>query len=251
MKKILVVAMIFLSLQLSAQLSGNYYVAIKTGLSIREKPDANSRVVEKIPYAAKLLVLNDEATNSINTEGMTGWWRKVKYNNKTGWVIDSYLFSYPPPKATVKDIRSYLAQISLPFGAKLVVKSGVLQNPETGGWELHKQLYKNGAEWHRFMGYEYGSDTYFIPEFNLQQAFLLLRLIPEFEAVFNSKDVFPAQSKTIKRGDDDFVIRVETEMIGETPWIKRINIDYTDGAFYNFEMYQLDNQVVIFFGSGV
>jgi hypothetical protein len=44
---------------------------------------------------------------------------------------------------------------------------------------------------------------------------------------------------------------VEKEMIGEFPWIKKISIEYEDGAVYNFEMYQVDNQLVIFFGSGV
>jgi hypothetical protein len=126
-----------------------------------------------------------------------------------------------------------------------------MNNIEEGGWEMHKQLYKNGGEWHEFHGYEYGSDTYFLPDFSLQQAFVLLRMIPEFAEVWGPKDEFPTQSKTIKKGDIDFHIEVASEMFSEEPWINRIRVEFGDGAFYSFEMYQQDNQVVIFFGSGV
>src|SRR5688500_12321252 len=69
------------------------YVAIKTGLNMRDKPDANAKIVEKIPYGTKISLLdNNEEMFTIRTEGMLGYWRKVKYNNKTGYIIDSYLF---------------------------------------------------------------------------------------------------------------------------------------------------------------
>lgn len=40
-------------------------------------------------------------------------------------------------------------------------------------------------------------------------------------------------------------------MIGDHPWFKRINISYEDGAIYEVQLYLLENQLVIFFGSGV
>jgi hypothetical protein len=148
-------------------------------------------------------------------------------------------------------MKDYLAQLSLPFGAKLTVKSGTMNNIEDGGWMMQKQLYKNGGEWHHFSGYEYGSDTYFIPDFTIQQAFQLIRMIPEFEQVWTSKDEYPTTSKTIKKGEIDYVITVEEEGMTEEPYIKRITIEFGDGAVYSFEVYQVDNQVVIFYGSGV
>jgi hypothetical protein len=234
--------------------TGTYFVAAKTGLSIRDKPDANAKVIDKIPYGTKIVTLADESDpNPINTEGITGFWRKVKYNNKTGYIVGSYLFSYPPPKAAVKDMNAYLAQITIPFGAKLVTKSGTMHNIEEGGWEIDKQLYKNGAEWHQFLGYEYGSNTWFLPDFDMQQGFLLLRMIPEFKDVFGEKDVFPTENKTIKKGQIEYSIKVEKEDLGGgyPTMIKRINIEWADGALYFFEMYQIDNQLVVFLGSGV
>ncbi len=228
-----------------------YYVAAKSGLSIREKPDAAARVLEKIPYGAKLtLAYADERRVPISTEGMNGYWQKVTYNNSSGYVVDSYLFSWPPPKlATVKTMLAYLAQLSVPACPKLTYKSGT---PETGeGWELKKQLYKNGTEWHEHTGYEYQSSAYFLPGFSLQQGFLLLRLIPEFAAVFAEKDEFPAQSKTWKKEGRDFELVVEKRRFDDYSWIEKIRIEYADGATYFFEMFMIDNQLVILYGAGV
>ena len=233
------------------------YVAAKSGLSIREKPEIGAKVLDKIPYGKKITLLNDEEEKkSIVTEGMTGYWSKVKYKNSTGYVVDSYLLPWTPPKlATVKTMKQYIAQIAQPFGSRLVVKSGNMTTIEGTGAQIGKQLYKNGAEWHEFQGYEYASDAYFLPGFTTQQGFLLLRLISEFADVFGEKDEFPVSSKTLKRGEKEIKYKIEKETWGEEVeynWIKRINAEYEDnGPAYFFEMYQLDNQLVVFFGSGV
>ena len=236
----------------SSVYSQGWYVAAKSGLSIREKPDAKAAVIGKIPYGTKISVAYPGEIVNITTEGILGAWTKTTYAGKTGYVVNSYLFLSPPPKTTVKTMKDYLLQLSPVFGARLVVKSGTMNNVEEGGWELQKQLYKNGAESHKFMGYEYDSDTYFLPEFTLQQAFLLLRLLPEFKEVVDEKDEFPLENKTIKKGEREYRITVDKEMISTNyPYVKKITIEYEDGAIYSFEMYQVDNQLVIFFGSGV
>jgi hypothetical protein len=246
-----VVAGMLLSFISPAQMPGTFYVASKSGLSIREKPDAKATVIGKIPYSTKISISYPENESKINTEGIDGLWAKTTFGGKTGYIVNSYLFSSPPPKATVKTMKEYLAQLSTPFGAKLVVQGGTMNNIDEEGWQLQKQLYKNGAEWHEFGGYEYGSNTFFLPGFTMQQGFLLLRLIPEFSEVWNDKDEFPTSNKTLKKGEVEYEIKVEKEMLGDTPWIKKISIGFADGAVYTFEMYQLDNQLVIFYGSGV
>jgi uncharacterized protein YgiM (DUF1202 family) len=251
MKKIFLLTLIFVALESSAQ-NESWYVAIKTGLNIRDKAELAGKVIDRIPYGTKItLADNNEEMHTIRTEGMLGYWRKVQYNGKTGYIIDSYLFPVAPPKSTVKTLKEYMAQLSAPFGAKLVLKSGTMNNIEEGGWQLDKQLYKNGAEWHHFAGYEYGSDTYFLPGFTIKQAFQLVRMIPEFQQVWTSKDEFPSASRSLKKGEIDYQIKVELEEMTEEPWIKRISIEFADGAVYSFELYQIDNQVVIFYGGGV
>lgn len=254
MKKIFLSLFLLSSLMVTAQQSGTMYVAAKTGLSIREKPEASSTVLEKIPYGTKITLLEmTEEKKSISTEGIDGYWQKVKYNNKTGYIVDSYLFPWAPPKlTTVKEMKNYLAQVTVPFGAKLLVKSGAMNNITEGGWQVTKQLYKNGAEWHEQQGFEYGSDIYFLPGFSMQQGFLLLRLIPEFKDVIGEKDEFPNASKKFKKGDIDYEITVDKRSFGdEYVWVDKIHIEYSDGATYIFELYMLDNQLVIFLASGV
>jgi hypothetical protein len=229
------------------------WVAAKSGLSIREKPAIGAKVLDKIPYGTKISLLQtEEELVSVVTEGMHGYWQKVTFNNKTGYIVGSYLLPVAPPKlAVVKEMADYFKQVYTPFGNKLVVKEGQRFNIEEGGYEVQKQLYKNGAEWQRFMGYEYGSDTWFLPDFTMEDGFILMRLIPEFKEVFGEKDEFPTESRTFKKGEREYSITVEKEMIGEHPWIKRISIEYEDGAIYEVQLYLLENQLVIFFGSGV
>ncbi len=251
-------AMLVVSLGVAAQSSDVVmYVAAKTGLSIREKPDAGAKVLDKIPYGTKITLIDEDGDwKDIVTEGLTGYWRKVKHNNKTGYIVDSYLFPWPPPKlATVKDMKQYLMQVAGLFGQKLVTRSGTTKQLTESGWELSKQLYKNGAEHQLFLAYEYGCDTYFLPSFSLQQGFLLCRLIPEFKEIFGEKEEFPTASKKFNKGGLEYEIELrktvdEPEYSGPYT-IEKIRIGYADGASYQFEMFIIENQLVISFSAGV
>jgi len=251
MKYYAAVLLMLVSLPVTAQQS-TLYAAAKNGLSLREKPGAESRSLDKIPYGTKLILQEDkEAWIPLESEGMKGFWRKTTYNNKTGYVADCYLLPETVPAVAVKDMRGYITQLATPFGGKLVTKSRPADQ-EDGGWQLEKQLYKNGAEWHKFSGYEYGSQTYFLPGFTLQEAFLLVKLIPEFNDVFGADEPFPAENKTYMKEGREYALSVEKEDYGNgVSWVKKITVEYEQGAFYHFELYQLDNQVVIFFGAGV
>ena len=246
---------IVVSLNVIAQeMGGTMYVAAKTGLSIREKPDATAKVLDKIPYGTKITLLElEEERKSSTSEGMLGFWQKVSYKDKTGFVLDAYLLPWAPPKlATIKDFKNYLAQVTTPHGATLMVKSGKMNNLDEAGWQINKQLYKNGAEWHEHIGYEFGSTTYFLPGFTLQQGFLLLRLIPEFKELIGEKDEFPKESKKFKKGEVEYEIKIEKRDFGEDyTWVEKIHIEYSDGPSYVLEMYMLDNQLVILMASGV
>ena len=251
MKLLFLLAALTFSITIIAQ-ENDFYVAAKTGLNVREKPEITAKVLDKIPYAGRISL--DEAggqNKRINTEGFTGYWKKTTYNNKTGYIIDTYLLPYPPPKTGTATMKEYLSQISVAFGDSLIVKNETMKNAEDGGSQLIKQLYKNGSEWQEFLGYEYNSMTYFIPGFTMQQAFLLVRLIPEFADYVGEKDEYFSVNKKIKKKDREYEYKIEKEIFGDTPWINRIKISFEDGAIYNFEMFQIDNQVVIFYGAGV
>lgn len=226
---------------------------------MREKPEAASKVLEKIPYGTKVTTLDEEGDwKDIETEGMTGYWKKVKFNNKTGYIVDSYLLPWAPPRSTtITEMKQYFAQVSLAAGAKAVTRYGTMNQITESGWELTKQLYKNGAEYHQFYAYEYNSDTYFLPNFSLQQGFLLCRLIPEFKDVFGEKDEFPLSSKKFTKDGREYDIKIVRPLGDDDPTdtspfsIERIEIRFEDGASYEFKMYMQENQLVIFFSGGV
>jgi hypothetical protein len=255
MRSFFLFSLLILSLTAVAQQSGTLYVAARTGLSIRENPDAAAKVLDKIPYGTKItLIRQDEELKSIVTEGIRGYWQKVKYNNKTGYIVDSYLFPWPPPKlATVKEMKNYFAQVTVPFGGKLVVKTGNMNNIEENGSEISKQLYKNGAELHSYLGYESASNAYFLPGFSMEQGFLLARLIPEFKDVFGEKDEFPAENKTFKKGDVEYTITVNKQVWeGQIyPYVEKIHIEFSPDVSWSFDMFMVDGELVISFGGGV
>ena len=64
-----------------------YYAAAKAGLSMREQPNTSAKVLEKIAYGEKLVtVAGTDPAVAIAAKGFNGFWWKVKYNNKTGYI---------------------------------------------------------------------------------------------------------------------------------------------------------------------
>ena len=65
-----------------------------------------------------------------------------------------------------------------------------------------------------------------------------MRLIPEFKEVFGEKEEFPTENRTFKKGDREYSITVEKEMIGDHPWFKRINISYEAVSYTHLDVYK-------------
>jgi hypothetical protein len=252
MKKIIVTLVI--SFFYSSSFSQfTYYAAAKAGLSMREQPNTSAKVLEKIAYGEKLITVADEGAHmAISTEGFNGFWWKVKYNNKTGYIVSSYVFPIPAPKAGTKTVSDYFAQVSAKAGNPLVIKNSEPAINEIGESKLTKQLYKNGMEWHNAQGYEYGSDLYLLPDFTIEQCFLLVRLIGQYPDLIAEKDAFPTKNSSAKNDMGDKTIEVEREKFdGKSGPVEKIRIISTQGAITEFEIFLLGNQAAIFWTSGV
>ncbi len=236
-----------------------YYAAAKAGLSMREQPNTNARVLEKIAYGEKLITVADEGAQvAISTEGFNGFWWKVKYNNKTGYIVNSYVLPMPVPKAGTKTVSDYFAQVSTKAGSPLVIKRSDPALNETGEFTLTKQLFKNGMEWHHAQGYEFGSNLYMLPDFTIEQCFLLVRLLGQYPDLIGEKDAFPTKNSTIKNEFGDKAIEVEREKYdgpkdpaGKPGPVRKVKIVSAQGAITEFEIFTLDTQAVIFWSSGV
>ena len=206
MKIVLLFLSIFISSSLVAQTSFTLYIAAKNGLTIRERPDITSNTVDKIPYGEKVEISYDyNEVKEFVSEGLKGYWAKVTYNGKSGYIADNYLLPEAPPKDNVSNLKQYLAQISSPVSEPIEVKTKDETDKEYTF--LKKQLYKNGGEYHESISYT-STEIYFLPGFNIQKAFVLMRLLSEYKTAFNISDAFPAKNKTMKRGD----IKVDTEV---------------------------------------
>jgi hypothetical protein len=251
MKQLIFLTLCIFHLSVFAQ-NSNMYVALKTGLSMRDKPTEAGKVIGKIPYATKVNIATGATTEvKITTEGFNGYWTKVTYGQLTGYVVSSYLISVLPPRAGTKTMKEYLLQLTSQFGSPLILKSGNMNNIAGGGYQIKKQLYKNGILYNEHLAYEYSAESCFIPNLAVAEAFLLARLIPEFELALPATEPFPVADKKYKRNNIDYELKVEKEMIGAAPWIKKIHIEFSDGSFNTLEIYQIEGEAVISYSSGV
>ncbi len=224
------------------------YASYKTGLSIRETPNIKAKVLGKIPYGTKIVYNSRETVDSvIATDGMQGYYIKITYNNIKGYILNSYVLPVQPPKASVKIMEDYLKQITDPFGNKLIVKKGKIGFYDSG-YELERQLYKNGAVHSTYTAYESSSDEFVLPDLSLQQAYLLLNLIPEFAKILPTDGVMPNASYTYKKGEISYDCKVIKD---ESKYIYRIGISFEPGGSVTLEIIDLGGQVMISLGWGV
>lgn len=234
-----------------------FYVAYSTGVNIRKTASLKSELLGKIPYGTKLSIASENIfkDSSIIVDGMKGNWALVTYQNKKGYILDCYLLTIPPPKKGTKTMKDYFTQITSSFGQQLISKNGTQSAITEGGLTIKKQLYKNGFEVHEVLGYEYNGNNYFIPDQSIESVFLILRQIEDFNVVFNEKEPLPTESKKVKKTiaqesiDVEYIVEYERNI--EPKLVKKITANYSSGAYYSFEIFMIEGQVVVSFSSGV
>jgi hypothetical protein len=217
---------------------------------MREKPSLQAAVIGKIPYATKLSIDNSKVdTANVVVENMNGNWVPVTYQNKKGYVLNCYLTRTVPPKKGTANLKDYLKQITTAVGAPVKLSKGNVNSLYEGGFVLTKQLYKNAASWHQCLAYEYSADIFYLPELSIQEAFILLRQVKEFENFFTEKDELPITNKTIKRKihqtEDEIKIEVKTENYGSSKLVNRIEAIIESGPFQKLVIETLDTGEVM------
>lgn len=251
MKKAFFILLLLSTIQAWTQ-DGVFYIAARNGLSLREQSDAASKLITKIPYGQQVAIKYiHDGVHKYNAEGLDGFWVSVTYNGQTGYIVDNYLLPTPPPKPGVSDLKQYLEQLSPTVGVPVEIKRSIVEL-EGGSISLKKQLFKNGAEYHLQNGYEAHTYSFFLPDYNLKQAFVLLRFLPEYKTAFGANDVLPTANTTIKRGDTEITVKVETEDYGDgIKRVVRLKLSYEEGALYDIEVFELGSQVVVSVSGGV
>ncbi|MES2776656.1 MAG: SH3 domain-containing protein [Bacteroidota bacterium] len=227
-----------------------YFVAAKSGISLREKPDLSAKAIDKIPYGEKISTTIAEGANEITVEGFKANWVTVSYKGKTGFIVDAFLFNVVPPKTGTKDLKAYLLQVTQPFSVPLKVsRQGAFEEDMS---VVEKQLYKNGAERQLYHFYESGAEICMMPGFSIPQAFQLLRLLPEYKECVGEHDPFPLKNDSLKTDKIDKSVKVYGENIGDNSFfVDRIKMDLTHDIYYGLELFILGDQVVINYSSGI
>ncbi|MFT5916145.1 MAG: hypothetical protein ACJAWV_003277 [Flammeovirgaceae bacterium] len=82
--------------------SKTFNVFAPSGLSMREAPNTSSEKIKSIPYGAQLTVLENDkqfgelmALEEFESFTIQGYWKKVVFEQDTGFVFDGYLSDLP------------------------------------------------------------------------------------------------------------------------------------------------------------
>lgn len=112
MQKILLALCLFMTTLPAFAITGyadgdELYVLALSGLKLRDKPHGD-KVVATINYGDKLLVTGKPTQDySFESEGIKGYWIKVTFGSKTGFVFDGFLSRYPAPEKSAKGLDDY------------------------------------------------------------------------------------------------------------------------------------------------
>ncbi len=91
-----------------------------TGTELYETPETTSPIFESIPHATKVELLPDNPAYTIQPD-ITIKWRRIKYKDRIGWVIDSFLSA-----KVEKHYFSVVTTAGLPLREKPDAKSQVI-----------------------------------------------------------------------------------------------------------------------------
>ncbi len=108
LKQILAVGLVMNVAILCAQQEA--YVSAESGLSLRDQPDVNAKMLSKLPYGQAIGILEETNIKLVvldNGEKVSGEWVKVESRNHTGYVFNGYL----SPNKIARTIRLNLGNL--------------------------------------------------------------------------------------------------------------------------------------------
>jgi hypothetical protein len=249
MRELVVAILLSLSVNALPAQDSILFVAAKNGLSLRAKPSVSAQVISKLTYGQKVVRKEYVVDTGLFTvEGFESEWIHVSVSGKEGFVASAFLFPVIPPMNNVKTIKDYLNQVSK---AVCTVEYGERSESAEDNYDARaKVLYKNGAEVLKEVGYEWASTGYVLPGFDIQSAFHLLRLIPEFSGFVNPNTIFPM--KSTKSNDVEIkVFREDNCDDGFRHCIQKIKFYSEKESIDQLQLLELNGEVYIIYESGV
>ncbi len=84
------VALILCTVQCKKNHGNEANVTAERGLSLRQEPTRNSKVITLLPLKAKVIIINENGPEE-EIDGINGKWVRVNYYGSYGWVFNGYL----------------------------------------------------------------------------------------------------------------------------------------------------------------
>lgn len=206
MKNLLTIT--FLLIATAAFAIGNYttndelFVHAPSGLKLRNVADGET-VLATVPFGAKLKVLEPRKITSPKTvDGLKGYWAKVSYEGKTGYIFDGYLSFLPTPAAGCASLYDYCKKYFK------VVSDSLTQSiscDEEVTDENAIQLFSFGGRKVVFTanrGYEWGGESISIQGLSLEEGYLLAKTLykDDFDSSLKYYKEHPEQATSSNGG---------------------------------------------------
>lgn len=141
------------------------FVVSATTLKLRATPDRTAAELAAIPRGAEVIVTGP-SQGFEEASGIKGGWSPVWYSGRSGYVFDGFLLRFPPPPEGCTSLSAWAATIGLD-GAEVVesvsdCKSMGIEDGDTCDRTTRQPL-KGGAALLVNTGYEWGSETLYLP----------------------------------------------------------------------------------------
>lgn len=229
---------------ITCKAQSDLYSAARAGLNLREAPEQSAKVLVKVPFGEKMKALNDSLYGVAYTEGMQCNWRKIQYGGKTGYAASAYVLPIKPPASAPEELIKYLETV----GTKVGESQYENRSSEEAGIKVEKKLFKNGLSYRIITGYEYYKETVWLPNFSMEQAYVLARLISPISGLLSPEDAFPSVSNTPENSE---LRSVDVRFAFENSYPYYVKFEYCEGACFTLTIDNEGGEISISISAGV
>lgn len=181
MKYLSLAILLFQSLSTTVFAQSRYYngdtlhVLALSGLRLRDQPGPNAGVVATLPYGATVVAQEEQNhSRSATVDKLGGYWTKVAWQGKTGYVFDGYLSVFPAPGARDTSLSEYCAHHFKKTGKLAEIKTG--EEESMNNLDIQYYRYRDFVIECRINGYyeSFSETLVFDPAWRISQEELFL-----------------------------------------------------------------------------
>lgn len=165
-----------------------------SGLNLREEPSVGSKSIVKVNCGESVEVLELPSVK-FTFEKINGYWLKVKYREKEGYIFDGYLSKYPAPENKGKEwdkISEYVekqVQVGKPVNSISLIVTPPYDDYDSSEVEYIVE-FKGNIYIHSISGYENRTEKFYLPDVRLSEARIIGLLCGGIQAQDKTKPYY-------------------------------------------------------------